>query len=86
MSAVTGVEVQTSVVTLNNVSRFIAARGITGLIKLVEDAQTDMLIGGSFLAPKAGNIIQTVVMVLKGGLTTRELGDTISPYLAAMEG
>ncbi len=41
----TGVEVKTSVITLDNVPRFIAARETTGLIKLVADAQTDKLIG-----------------------------------------
>lgn len=81
-----GVEVKTSVITLDNVPRFIAARETTGLIKLVADAQTDKLIGAAVFAPEAGDIIQTVVMALKGGLTTRELGDTIFPYLTAVEG
>ena len=81
-----GIEVKTSVITLDNVPRFIAARETTGLIKLVADAQTDKLIGASVFAPEAGDSIQTVVMALKGGLTTRELGDTIFPYLTAVEG
>ncbi len=81
-----GLDVKTSVITLDNVPRFIAARETKGLIKLVADAQSDILLGAAIFAPEAGDIIQTVVMALKGNLTTRELGDTIFPYLTAVEG
>ena len=81
-----GIEVKTSMITLDNVPRFIAARETAGLIKLVADTKTDKLLGASVLAPEAGDLIQTVVMALKGGLTTRELGDTIFPYLTGVEG
>jgi len=81
-----GLEVKTSVITLDNVPRFIAARETKGLIKLVADTQSDILLGAAIFAPEAGDIIQTMVMVLKGNLTTRELGDTIFPYLTAVEG
>jgi mercuric reductase len=81
-----GLEVKTSVITLDNVPRFIVARETTGLIKLVADAQSDTLLGAAIFAPEAGDTIQTVVMALKGNLTTRELGDTVFPYLTAVEG
>ena len=81
-----GFEVKTSVITLDNVPRFIAARETAGLIKLVADTKTDKLLGAAILAPEAGDLIQTVVMALKGGLTTRDLGDTIFPYLTGVEG
>lgn len=81
-----GLDVKTSVITLDNVPRFIAARETTGLIKLVADAQSDTLLGAAIFAPEAGDTIQTVVMALKANLTTRELGDTIFPYLTAVEG
>lgn len=81
-----GLDVKTSVITLDNVPRFIAARETTGLIKLVADAQSDTLLGAAIFAPEAGDTIQTVVMALKGNLTTRELGETIFPYLTAVEG
>ncbi|HNP51288.1 MAG TPA: mercury(II) reductase [Nitrosomonas nitrosa] len=81
-----GLDVKTSVITLDNVPRFIASRETAGLIKLVADAQSDALLGAAIFAPEAGDIIQTVVMALKGNLTTRELGDTIFPYLTAVEG
>lgn len=81
-----GYEVKTSTVTLDNVPRFIASRETDGLIKLVADNATDKLLGATILAPEAGDSIQTVVMALKAGLTTGELGATIFPYLTAVEG
>ena len=81
-----GYDVKTSTVTLDNVPRFIASREAEGLIKLVADKATDKLFGATILAPEAGDSIQTVVMALKAGLTTGELGATIFPYLTAVEG
>ena len=81
-----GFKVKTSVITLDNVPRFIASRETAGVIKLVADVKTDKLLGAAILAPEAGDLIQTVVMALKGGLTTRDLGDTIFPYLTGVEG
>lgn len=81
-----GHDVKVSVVTLENVPRFIASRETSGLVKLVADDKTDMLLGATILAPEAGDSIQTVVMALKAGLTAEELGDTIFPYLTAVEG
>lgn len=81
-----GYDVKTSLITLDNVPRYIAARDTRGLIKLVADKKTDKILGGHILAPEAGDSIQTVVMALKAGLTTKELADTIFPYLTAVEG
>ncbi|MBI4907273.1 MAG: mercury(II) reductase [Acidobacteria bacterium] len=81
-----GYDVMTSLITLDNVPRFIASRDTRGLIKLVAERRNDLLLGGTILAPEAGDSIQTVVMALKAGLTTYQLADTIFPYLAAVEG
>ena len=81
-----GHDVKTSLITLDNVPRHIAARDTRGLIKLVADRKTDKLLGATILAPEAGDSIQTVVMALKASLTTGELADTIFPYLTAVEG
>lgn len=81
-----GFKVTTSIVPLDTVPRFIAALDTRGFIKLVADADTDKLLGATIVAPEAGDSIQTVVMALKAGLTTKELADTIFPYLTAVEG
>ena len=81
-----GHEVRTSILTLDNVPRALAARDTRGLIKLVADAKTDRLLGGTIMAPEGADSVQTLAMALKFGMTTRALGETIFPYLTTVEG
>lgn len=81
-----GYDVKTSVITLDHVPRFIAARDTRGLIKLVADKKTDKLLGAHILAPEAGDLIQTITIALKAQMTVKSLADTIFPYLTGVEG
>ncbi|WP_286829259.1 MULTISPECIES: mercury(II) reductase [Kordiimonas] len=81
-----GIDVKTSLITLDHVPRYLAARDARGLIKLVADKMSDRLIGAHVLAPEGGELIQTAVMAIKAGMTTGELGQTIFPYLTGVEG
>jgi len=81
-----GHDVKTSVLTLDNVPRALAARDTRGPIKLVADRATDRLLGGVILAPEGTDSIQTLAMALKAGMTARALGVTIFPYLTTVEG
>lgn len=81
-----GHKVKTSVLSLDNVSRALAARDTRGLIKLVADADTDRLLGGVIVAPEGSDSVQTLVMALKFDMTTKALGETIFPYLTTVEG
>ena len=81
-----GHEVKTSILGLDNVPRALAARDTRGLIKLVADAKTDRLLGGVIAAPEASDSVQTLVLALKFGMTTKALGETIFPYLTTVEG
>ena len=81
-----GFDVKTSIVPLDQVPRALAARDTRGLIKLVADKQTDRLLGGQIIAPEGSDTIQTLVMALKFGMTTKALGETIFPYLTTVEG
>jgi len=81
-----GHPVKTSVLGLDNVPRALAARDTRGLIKLVADARTDRLLGGVIMAPEGSDSVQTLVMALKFGMTTKALGATIFPYLTTVEG
>lgn len=80
-----GHEVKTSVVSLDNVPRALAARDTRGVIKLVADAKSDRLLGGQILAPEGADSIQTLVLALKHGMTAKSLGETIFPYLTTVE-
>jgi len=81
-----GIATKSSIVPLDQVPRALAARDTRGLIKLVADANTDRLIGGQILAPEGSDSVQTLALAVKFGMTARELGDTIFPYLTTVEG
>ncbi len=81
-----GYDARTSLLTLDNVPRALAARDTRGLIKLVADAKSDRLLGAQILAPEGADSIQTAVLAIKHGLTVSDLAETIFPYLTTVEG
>jgi len=81
-----GIEVRTSVLTMDNVPRALAARDTRGLIKLIADGATGKLIGAHILAPEGSDTIQTAALAIKTGMTYEELGAMIFPYLTTVEG
>jgi mercuric reductase len=81
-----GYKVATSVLSLDNVPRALAARDTRGLIKLVADAKSRKLLGAHILAPEGADSIQTAAMAIKFGMTVEDLGATIFPYLTTVEG
>ncbi len=81
-----GMQVRTSVLTLDNVPRALAARDTRGLIKLVADSATGKLIGAHILAPEGADAIQTAALAIRKGMTYGELGEMIFPYLTTVEG
>ena len=85
-AATEGYDVQVSMLPMAQVPRALAAHDTRGLIKLVVDRETDRLLGAHVLAPEAGEIIQTAVLALRFGLTTKQLRETMFPYLTNVEG
>jgi mercuric reductase len=81
-----GIDVKASLLPLDDVPRALAARDTRGLIKLVADRATDRLLGAHILAPEGCDSIQTAALAIKHGMTTKELGETIFPYLTMVEG
>jgi len=81
-----GHEVGARVLPLDQVPRALAARDTRGLIKLVADSKTDRLLGAHILAPEGADSIQTAALAIRHGMTVRELGATIFPYLTTVEG
>jgi mercuric reductase len=81
-----GLNVKTSLLPLNAVPRALAARDTRGLIKLVADRASDRLLGAHILAPEGADSIQTAALAIKHGMTTKQLGETIFPYLTTVEG
>ncbi|HSA81618.1 MAG TPA: mercury(II) reductase [Geminicoccaceae bacterium] len=81
-----GLEVKTSLIPLDAVPRALAARDTRGLIKLVADRASDRLLGAHILAPEGADSIQTAALAIRHGMTSKELGETIFPYLTMVEG
>jgi mercuric reductase len=81
-----GIKVKTSVLSLDNVPRALAALDTRGLIKLVAEVQSKRLVGAHILAPEGADSIQTMAIAIKQGLTVEDLADTIFPYLTTVEG
>jgi len=84
-SRAAGLDVKTSLLPLDAVPRALAARDTRGLIKLVADRATDRLLGAHILAPEGCDSVQTAALAIKHGMTTKELGETIFPYLTTVE-
>ncbi len=81
-----GLDVRTSLLALDQVPRALAARDTRGLIKLVAEKPSGRLLGAHIVAPDAADSIQTAALALRHGMTVRELGDAIFPYLTMVEG
>ena len=78
--------VLTSLLSLDNVPRALAARDTRGLIKLVADGVTRTLLGAHILAPEGADSIQTAALAIRCGLTIDDLAEAIFPYLTTVEG
>jgi mercuric reductase len=81
-----GHQAATSVLSLDNVPRALAARDARGLIKLVANAGSRKLLGAHILAPEGADSIQAAALAIKAGMTVEQLGETIFPYLTTVEG
>jgi mercuric reductase len=81
-----GHNVAVSVLPLEHVPRAIVNRDTRGLIKLVADRRTDLLLGVHLLAPGAGEVIQAGVYALSARLTVTDMADAFHPYLTMAEG
>lgn len=81
-----GIETKTSVLPLDQIPRALAARDTRGLIKLVADAQTNVLLGAHILAPEGADSIQTAALAMRHRMTIQDLAATIFPYLTTVEG
>jgi mercuric reductase len=81
-----GIAVAVSKLPMAHVPRALAARDTRGLIKLVADEKTGLLVGAHILAPEAGEMIQEAVMAMRFGIRTDEIASLMHPYLTNAEG
>jgi pyruvate/2-oxoglutarate dehydrogenase complex dihydrolipoamide dehydrogenase (E3) component len=70
---------------MSEVERAVANRQTDGLVKLLV-ADDGAILGGHILGANAGELIATVVLAMRGGLTAETLATTMLPYLTMAEG
>lgn len=80
-----GLEVETRILSLDQVPRALANFDTRGWVKMVAEKTTGRLIGVQILAPEGGEVIQTAAMAILAGRTVREIGDQLFPYLTMVE-
>jgi len=80
-----GHEVKVSILPMDYVPRALVARDTRGIVKLVADSTTDLLLGAHIVAPGAGEMIQVAVIAIRFGLKGQDLRETMFPYLTNNE-
>lgn len=81
-----GVEVDSSLLGLENVPRAIANMDTRGFIKLVAEKESGRIVGCQVLAAEGGEIIQTAVLAIARQMTIDDLANQLFPYLTMVEG
>ena len=76
----TGFEVRTSVLRFEDNERALIDGNPFGMVKLVADARTSMLLGGHIVGEEAGAMIHEVVAVMAGRVPPRRIGEAIHAY------
>ncbi len=81
-----GIDYEISKIYLKDVPRSIAAFDTRGFIKLIRNKNTDKIIGARMIAPEGGELNMEILLAIKHGLTAKELGEMMHPYLTLSEG
>ena len=81
-----GYDAEVASLSLDHVPRAAAARDTRGLIKLIRDKQTDLLLGGRILAPEGAELLMELALAIKFGITVRQIRESFHPYLTLSEG
>jgi mercuric reductase len=85
-AAAQNIPFEVSKIFLSDVPRSIAANDTRGFIKLIRNPETDKLLGARIVAPEGGELILQLSMVIKFGITIKELAESFYPYLTLGEG
>ncbi|MGC8560007.1 MAG: mercury(II) reductase [Phycisphaerae bacterium] len=85
-AATAGYDAEAASLPLHHVPRAIAARDTRGVIKLIRDRKTDLLLGARILAPEGAELLMEAALAIKFGITVRQIRDSFHPYLTLGEG
>jgi hypothetical protein len=71
---------------MRDLARAVIAGETTGGVKLVADARTNRLLGGSVLAAGGGELLGEIALAIRLGLTSTAIADTLHAYPTFSEG
>jgi len=80
-----GINAESSVLPMEYVPRALAARDTRGFVKLIRDADTDLLVGARILAPEGSELIMEIATAMNYGVTVQGIIDMFHPYLTNSE-
>jgi mercuric reductase len=80
-----GVEIDSRMLTLDNVPRALVNFDTRGFIKLVAEAGSGRLIGAQIVAAEGGEVVQAAALAIRNRMTVRDLADQLFPYLTMVE-
>lgn len=80
-----GLDVAVSTLPMAYVPRAIASRDTRGLVKLVADKHSNLLVGAHIVAHEAGDLIQEPTLAIKYAIRVDELATMLHPYLTNAE-
>jgi len=81
-----GHDAEVATLPLSYVPRAIAARDTRGLIKLIRDKNTDLLLGARILATEGSELLMELTLAIKFGITVRQIRESFHAYLTLGEG
>ena len=81
-----GHDVRCATVQVQDLARAITAGETDGLVKLVLDRATGLLLGGHVLAARGGELLGEIALAMRLGLPVSALSDTIHAYPTFSEG
>ncbi len=81
-----GLDVDVSVLPMDQVPRAIVARDTRGFIKLIRNRADDTLVGARILAPEGSELLMEVALAIRHQITVSDLRSEFHPYLTLAEG
>jgi mercuric reductase len=81
-----GIEIDSRLLTLDNVPRALVNFDTRGFIKIVADVRTGELLGVQAVAAEAGELIQAAALAIHHRMTVTDLAGQLVPYLTMVEG
>jgi mercuric reductase len=80
-----GLQTQVRTLPVTNVPRSIVHGEKYGFLKVVADITSKRILGAQAVASEASDMIATVAVAMRGGLTVPDLAELLIPYLTASE-